>query len=180
MTFTDTVCLNDDPDDSMCMGQFQFYPISSQVGLGRHQDGIIGLAPHQDKHHHSTSHEGPLLLHELKKKGVIDRSMVAMFIADQHKKRRSIQIGDYDPSYVEGGESNLHWYSLLVSGSGEWRWQTDLTKAHFGDRQLFTTYFQYAELNAGFVGMGLTEEDYREAVDMLKETLTDGEMHCAK
>ena len=22
MTFTDTVCLNDDPDDSMCMGQF--------------------------------------------------------------------------------------------------------------------------------------------------------------
>ena len=180
MTFTDTICLNDNVDENMCMGSFQFYPISSQSGgLSAHQDGIIGLAPHQDRKHHYESFVGPLLLHELKKAGVIDRSMIAMFIADQHKKRRSIQIGDYDANeYVDGGDTNMHWYSLLVASNGEWRWQTDLTHAKFGDQKLFTTYFQYAELNAGYAGIGLTEEDYSDAVDILKEKIGKDEIHC--
>lgn len=88
MTFSDKVCLNDDEEDLMCIGGFQFYPITSQEGLTKHQDGIIGLAPLQQKN--LRKHEGPLLLQELKTAEVIDHAIVAMFIADQHSKKRSI------------------------------------------------------------------------------------------
>lgn len=43
----------------------------------------------------------------MKKAGVIDRAMVGLFVSRFNSKTHSIQFGDYDPSYVEGGETNL-------------------------------------------------------------------------
>jgi len=44
-----------------------------------------------------------------------------MFLSNQHAKKRSIQIGDYDTSYVQGGEANLDWFTVTVVGT-EIRW----------------------------------------------------------
>ena len=99
-----------------------------------------------------------------------------MFISDQHAKKRSIQIGDFDASYVEGGEKNLNWLSLNSVGK-EWRWQTDLTKAHFGDTLLFKHDWRWVEVNAGYAGMGLTVEDFEEVTGILEKQMPE-EIYC--
>ena len=110
----------------MCLDNFKFYPIYDQKGLSKHQDGILGIAPVQTSRH---SDEGPSFVHELKRAEVIDRGVVGLFVSRFHKKQSSIQIGDYDTeTYVDGGDKNLHWYSLTLNDNlGTWRWQTDLT-----------------------------------------------------
>ena len=114
--FTDTVCLGE--EDKMCAYDFRFYSIYEQEGLSKHQDGIVGLGPKQTKH---GSKEGPLLINEMKKQGIIDRSLVALFVSKFASKKHSIQIGDYDESFVDGGKSNLHWFTLTIAEKG-WRW----------------------------------------------------------
>ena len=95
----------------MCAYDFQFYAIYQQTGMTKHQDGVVGIAPQQQD---KKLHEGPSLVLELKKQGVIDRALVGLFVSRFHSKKHAIQIGDFDPSYVQGGSDNIHWYSLTV------------------------------------------------------------------
>ena len=154
----------------MCIDDFMFYAIYEQTGFKVGQDGVIGLAPHQTGKKKNS--EGPLLLREMKKAKVIDRAVFSFFISDQHAKHHSLQIGDYDTTYVQGGETNLHWYSLTVDKMG-WRWQTDLTAAHLGGKRLFTHDFKWVEINPSYAGIGLTSEDF----DTTSKKFMDGETY---
>ena len=95
----------------------------------------------------------------MKKAGVIDRAVVGLFLSEFEYKKPTIQIGDYDTDYVEGGELGLDWFELTTE-SQEWKWHTDLTDCYFGGKKLFQHYFKWAELNAGYSGIGLTSEDF--------------------
>ena len=57
----------------------------------------------------------------MKKQGIIDRSVVGLFVSKFASKTHSIQIGDYDESFVEGGKHNMHWYTLMIADKG-WKW----------------------------------------------------------
>jgi len=86
----------------------------------------------------------------------------------------SIQIGDYDTSYVVGGETGLHWFELMINDNvGSWRWQTDLTDSYFGDKKLFEHFFKWAEINASYSGIGLTSEDFEIASIVLRAANKD-------
>ena len=58
----------------------------------------------------------------MKKAEIIDKAIVGLFISEFKNKRQSIQIGDIDPSYIEGGLDNLHWFSLTVNDDAKWLW----------------------------------------------------------
>ena len=108
ITFTDTVCMLDsESTDGLCLDKFQFYAIDNQVGLQNGQDGIVGLAPKQTD---AKSYEGPLFFDELARAGLINRAVFGLFISRFESKPHSIQIGDYDDSFVEGGDEALDWY----------------------------------------------------------------------
>ena len=108
ITFTDTVCMLDqESTDGLCLDKFQFYAIYNQEGLQDGQDGIVGLAPAQKD---ARSYEGPLFFDELARAGLINRAVFGLFISRFDSKPHSIQIGDYDTAFVEGGEESLDWY----------------------------------------------------------------------
>ena len=158
MAFTDLVCLGDGQE--FCADDFKFYPIYEEQGLSPHEDGIIGIAPKQTQQ--KRSKDGPSFIDTLKKQGKIQRAVVSLFVSRFESKPHSIQIGDYDESFVHGGEKNLEWYSLTVDNLG-YKWQTDLTDAYIGKHKLFTHDFKWVEVNAGYSGIGLTSEDFEKA-----------------
>lgn len=165
MAFTDTVCIGE--GEELCNDDFKFYPIYEQTNLSSHEDGVLGIAPLQTQK--KRENEGPSFVDSLKKSGKIDRAIVALFVSRFESKQHSIQIGDFDPSYVEGGEETIEWFSLTVDNMG-WKWQTDLTDATFGSTQLFTHDFKWVEINAGYHSMGLTSEDFSKVSDLLTES----------
>ena len=106
---------------------------------------------------------------------------MSLFVSRFKTKPHSIQIGDYDESFVVGGEANLEWYSLTVDNMG-YKWQTDLTEAYIGKHKLFTHDFKWIELNAGYSGIGLTSEDFEKASMVLLDADPAGiycnDNHC--
>lgn len=133
-SFTDQVCLSE--DETICAKDFQFYPVYEQYELPTGVDGFVGMAPIQTKK--SLKEEGPSLIKELANQGSIDRGVVGLFVSRFDNKPHSIQIGDYDTSLIQGGENSLRWFKLSLGDEGDaWRWETDLTKSHFGQHVLF-------------------------------------------
>lgn len=114
--------------------------------------------------------EGPSLIKELANQGSIERGVVGLFVSRFDDKPHSIQIGDYDTSLIQGGENSLRWFNLSLGDEGDaWRWETDLTKSHFGQHVLFKHDMRWVELNAGYAGIGLTTADFKKVSDILVE-----------
>ena len=63
----------------------------------------------------------------------------------------------------------MHWYSLIVDGYGDWKWQTDLTHSYFGDTKLFQHDFKWIEINVGYNGMGIQKDDFQQIKEILMQ-----------
>ena len=168
--FTDTICLSD-ASDATCIDNFKFYPIYEQKNLPKGSDGIVGIAPLQTQK--KKDKEGPSFVHALKRAGIIDRALVGLFVSKFEDINHTIQVGDFDPTVVEGGETGIQWFSLAVADL-TWKWQTDLTKAHLGTKSLFKHDFKFVELAAGYEGTGLSSDDFTAASNILEAAHPNG------
>jgi hypothetical protein len=128
----------------------EFYAIYEQFGLQPEEQGILGLAPLTAHAHDREFHDS--FVYNLKQKGVIPRAVIGLFVSpDEESNPHEIEIGDYDEDYVDGGEANLQWNSLIKQD----RWMAELTDSYYGDDVLFTHFWQPAEINSGFEGIGV-------------------------
>jgi len=156
------VCASEGKD--LCAKDFKFFAIYDDNGLSKHQDGVIGFAPRQTQK--KNENEGISFIDALKKQGKIDRAVFGLFVSRYPDKPHSVQIGDWDSSFVDQGDHGLEWFSITVDNLG-YKWQTDLTNAHFGSTKLFQHDFKWIELNAGYEGIGLASEDFEKASQLL-------------
>jgi hypothetical protein len=105
-------------------------------------DGLLGLSPKTYRRGESGE-EIHLLVNELKKDGVIDRAMFAMYLADDRRKSVA-HFGGYDPKIVEeslremkdrgidtsGSEGGIYWTAI----NSDVHWRVRLLDASVGDR----------------------------------------------
>ena len=135
----------------------EFYAIYEEEGLQPQDQGYLGIAPLKTRAFEREKKDS--FVENLKKSGAIRRSVVGLFISpDESKNPHEIQIGEYNTTYVDGGEKNLVWMSLIK----EDRWMAELTDSYYGDDVLFTHFFKPAEINAGFEGIGVQQSDYNQ------------------
>ena len=72
----------------------------------------------------------------MKKEGLIDRIVFSIFVSRFESNSHSLQIGDYDTTFIDGGEKNLSWFHL--DDVMDSRWFIDITAAHLGETSIFS------------------------------------------
>lgn len=95
----DSVCLQAAEN---CIDDQYFNAIYSQHGMQSNQDGVFGFSnvPASSQH----------FIRSLHNEGIIDNAMISLFISkDTNVHKSHLQIGSYNPTFVEGGESALSW-----------------------------------------------------------------------
>lgn len=111
-------------------------------------DGLLGLGPRPEPYNRARGSSGQdvhLLVDELKKDGVIDRAMFAMYLADDRAKSFA-HFGGYDQKIVEesvreleaagvdtsDSENGIYWMEI----NSDSHWQARLQDANIGSKSL--------------------------------------------
>ncbi len=141
--FKDDVCVN---DQWTCNSGFSFYSIFDQQNLASDADGILGIG--------TSLSSGPSFVMKLVDEGTIRKAIVGMYLSDDENS--NLILGDYDASFVEGGEDGLKW----LETTNDTEWQIAVTSAYFGDHNLYKHSFRQAVLHSGTELFGVIMADF--------------------
>ena len=103
------MCL--DSSSAYCVKQQIFFGVATQVGLGS-LDGVFGLTP-------EYINGPPSFIGNLKRAGVIDNKMFALFISEKNHTSK-LTLGGYDSSLIQKGDGSdgygIHWFETETEG----------------------------------------------------------------
>lgn len=77
-----------------------------------------------------------------------------MYLSDDDNSH--LILGDYDASFVEGGEDSLQW----LETTNDTEWQIAVSTAYFGDHNLYKHSFRQAVLHSGTELLGVIMADF--------------------
>ena len=88
------------------MNFLNVYSASKLSGL--RADGLLGLSPSTNRRGSQTNEKVHLLVTELKKDGVIDKAMFAVFLGEYYRKSKStVRFGGYDQNIIEESKKEI-------------------------------------------------------------------------
>ena len=95
--------------------------------------------------------------------GKIRKAMVGMYLNDNDNSH--LILGDYDASFIEGGEDSLKW----LETTNDTEWQIAVTSAYFGDHNLYKHSFRQAVLHSGTELLGVIMADFSSVSKIMME-----------